>query len=105
MWNYNKGIVLMMEKNKKSVKESKGSFNYRSYQQKQFFKEKIALEGKTLTCVINDLIDNYINSTTTFSKDDVVKNTVKKLLLLLKSDEPNNMVIKKELESLWQLIQ
>lgn len=95
----------MMEKNKKSVKESKGSFNYRSYQQKQLFKEKIALEGKTLTCVINDLIDDYINSTTTFSKDDVVKNTVKKLLLLLKSDEPNNMVIKKELESLWHLIQ
>lgn len=83
----------------------KGSFNYRSSQLKENFKRKVALEGKTTTTVINDLIENYINNTSSFSRDDVVKNIVKKLLLLMNTDEPNKAVIKKELERLWQQIQ
>lgn len=82
----------------------KGSFNYRSSQLKENFKKKIALEGKTTTVVINDLIENYINEVSSFSRDDVVKNIVKKLLLLMNTDEPNKAVIKKELERLWKLI-
>lgn len=86
-------------------KSLKGSFNYRSCQLKQSFKEKISIEGKTITVIINDLIENYVNNTSSFSRDDVVKNIVKKLLLLMNTDEPNKAVIKKELERLWQQIQ
>ena len=90
----------MSEKNK----SLKGSFNYRSSQLKENFKKKIVLEGKTTTAVINDLMENYINNTSSFSRDDVVKNIVKKLLLLMNADKPNKAVIKKELKRLWELI-
>lgn len=89
----------------KNSESLKGSFNYRSCQLKQSFKEKISIEGKTITVVINDLIENYVNSMASFSRDDIVKNIVKKLLLLINTDEPNKAVIKKELERLWQQIQ
>ncbi len=82
----------------------KGSFNYRSSQLKERFKKKIALEGKTTTTVINDLIENYINGISSFSRDEAVGNTVMKLLLLINADEPNKAVIKKELKRLWELI-
>lgn len=83
----------------------KGSFNYRSSQLKENFKRKVALEGKTTTTVINDLIENYINEISSFSRDEAVRNVVIKLLLLTSADEPNKTVIKKELERLWELIQ
>lgn len=83
----------------------KGSFNYRSSQLKENFKRKVALEGKTITTVINDLIENYINEISSFSRDEAVRNVVIKLLLLISADEPNKTVIKKELERLWELIQ
>ncbi len=83
----------------------KGSFNYRSSQLKENFKRKVALEGKTTTTVINDLIENYINEISSFSRDEAVRNVVIKLLLLISADEPNKTVIKKELERLWELIQ
>lgn len=83
----------------------KGSFNYRSSQLKENFKRKVALEGKTTTTVINDLIENYINEISSFSRDESVRNVVIKLLLLISADEPNKTVIKKELERLWELIQ
>lgn len=83
----------------------KGSFNYRSSQLKENFKRKVALEGKTTTTVINDLIENYIQEISSFSRDEAVRNVVIKLLLLISADEPNKTVIKKELERLWELIQ
>lgn len=83
----------------------KGSFNYRSSLLKENFKKKIALEGKTTTAAINDLIETYVNATSSFSQDKMVRNIVIKLLLLINTDEPNVAVIKKELERLWELIQ
>lgn len=82
----------------------KGSFNYRSSQLKENFKRKVALEGKTTTTVINDLIENYIQEISSFSRDEAVKNVIIKLLLLMNTDELNKTVIKKELERLWELI-
>jgi len=82
----------------------KGSFNYRSAQLKENFKRKVALEGKTTTTVINDLIENYIQEISSFSQDEAVKNVIIKLLLLMNTDELNKTVIKKELERLWELI-
>lgn len=86
-------------------KSLKASFNYRSWQLKQSFKEKISVERKTTTAVINDLIENYIDEKSSFSQDETVRNIVMKLLLLINADEPNFTVIKKELERLWELIQ
>lgn len=86
-------------------KSLKGSFNYRSCQLKQSFKEKISIERKTTTAVINDLIENYIDEKSSFSQDETVRNIVTKLLLLINADEPNKVVMKKELERLWQQIQ
>ena len=86
-------------------KSLKASFNYRSWQLKQSFKEKISVERNTTTAVINDLIENYIDEKSSFSQDEIVRNIVMKLLLLINADEPNFTVIKKELERLWELIQ
>lgn len=83
----------------------KGSFNYRSCQLKQTFKEKVALGGKTITVVLNELIEAYIQGKVSFSQDETLKNIVIKLLLLISADEPNLIVIKKEIERLWELIQ
>ena len=91
----------LMMKNSESLK---GSFNYRSYQLKQAFKEKATLEGKTITVVLNELIEAYIQEKVSFSQDEAVRNTVMKLLLLINADEPNKAVIKKELKRLWELI-
>lgn len=91
-----------MMKNNASLK---GSFNYRSCQLKQTFKEKATLEGKTITVVLNELIEAYIQGKVSFSQDETVKNVVIKLLLLISADEPNLIVIKKEIERLWELIQ
>ena len=85
-------------------KSLKGSFNYRSCQLKQAFKEKATLEGKTITVVLNELIEAYIKGKVSFSQDETVKNIVMKLLLLINADEPNLTVIKKELKRLWALI-
>lgn len=82
----------------------KGSFNYRSCQLKQTFKEKVALDGKTITVVLNELIEAYIQGKVSFSQDETVKNIVMKLLLLINADEANLTVIKKEIEHLWELI-
>ena len=83
----------------------KGSFNYRSCQLKQALKEKAALEGKTITVVLNELIEAYIQGKVSFSQDETVKNIVMKLLLLINADEANLTVIKKELKRLWEIIQ
>ena len=91
-----------MMKNSASLK---GSFNYRSCQLKQALKEKAALEGKTITVVLNELIEAYIQGKVSFSQDETLKNIVIKLLLLISADEPNLIVIKKEIERLWELIQ
>ena len=91
----------LMMKNSESLK---GSFNYRSCQLKQAFKEKVTLEGKTITVVLNELIEAYIQGKVSFSQDETVKNIVIKLLLLINADEPNLTVIKKELKRLWELI-
>lgn len=90
----------MTEKNK----SLKGSFNYQSSQLKQAFKEKISLEGKTITVVLNELIEAYIQGKVSFSQDETVKNIVMKLLLLINADEANLTVITKEIEHLWELI-
>ena len=83
---------------------AKGSFNYKSPELKQAFKNRLDLEGKSASSVINELIEGYVSNKTNFNDNIAVRIAVMKIHLLICRDTLKKDLIEREITRLWELV-
>lgn len=91
--------------NEKLIKKiEKGSFNYKTPELKKAFINKLKLEDKSATSVINELIESYVSNEVKFNDNTAVRNAVMKIHLLICCDTLKKELIEREIVRLWELV-